>query len=121
MKTRVRPALPPSLRPLLSERLAPPTQRNILIGRTRLTFSDFAFRGRSGSEPHGFGYCDQDEIEAWLEALGLPHNSPLSVLAVELLPEPESPFMDPLGKDLGQIRVLRTSPLTPVPAICLDV
>ena len=95
--------------------------RNILIGRTRLTFSDLAFRGRSGSEPHGFGYCDQDEIEAWLEALGLPHNSPLSVLAVELLPEPDSPFMDPLGKDLGQVRVLRTSPLTPVPAICLDV
>jgi hypothetical protein len=96
-------------------------QRNILIGRTRLTFSDAAFRGRSGSEPHGFGYWDQDEIEAWLEALGLPHNSPLSVLAVELLPEPDSPFMDPLGKDLGQVRVLRTSPLTPVPAICLDV
>lgn len=95
--------------------------RNILIGRTRLTFSDSNFRGRSGSEPHGFGYCDQDEIEAWLEALGLPHNSPLSVLAVELLPEPESPFMDPLGKDLGQVRVLRTSPLTPVPTICLDV
>jgi hypothetical protein len=95
--------------------------RNILIGRTRLTFSDLAFRGRSGSEPHGFGYCDQDEIEAWLEALGLPYNSPLSVLAVELLPDPESPFMDPLGKDLGQVRVLRTSPLTPVPAICLDV
>jgi len=95
--------------------------RNILIGRTRLTFSDVASRGRSGSEPHGFGYCDQDEIVAWLEALGLPHNSPLSVLAVELLPEPESPFMDPLGKDLGQVRALRTSPLTPVPAICLDV
>jgi hypothetical protein len=95
--------------------------RNILIGRTRLTFSELAFRGRSGSEPHGFGYYDQEEIEAWLEALGLPQNSPLSVVAVELLPEPDSPFMDPLGKDLGQVRVLRTSPLTPVPAICLDV
>lgn len=90
--------------------------RNILIGRTRLAFTDLAFRGRSGPEPHGFGYWDHDEIEAWLEAFGLPHNSPLSVLAVELLPEPDSPFMDPLGKDLGQVRALRTSPLTPVPA-----
>lgn len=95
--------------------------RNILIGRTRPAFSDLAFRGRSGSEPHGFGYWDQGQVEAWLEAFGLPLNSPLSVLAVELLPEPDSPFMDPLGKDLGQVRVLRTSPLTPVPAICLDV
>jgi hypothetical protein len=99
--------------------------RNILISRTRLTypasFGQLYLPSRSGSEPHGFGYCDQDEIEACLEALGLPYNSPLSVLAVELLPEPESPFMDPLGKDLGQVRVLRTSPLTPVPAICLDV
>ncbi len=95
--------------------------RNILIGRTRAAFPDLAFRGRSGFEPHGFGYWDQDQVEAWLEAFGLPLNSPLSVLAVELLPEPESPFMDPLGKDLGQVRVLRTSPLTPVPAICLDV
>jgi hypothetical protein len=95
--------------------------RNVLIGRTRLTFSDRASRGRSGSEPHGFGYWDQSEIEAWLESLGLPHNSPLSVLAVELLPEPDSPFMDPLGKDLGQVRILRTSPLVPAPVICLDV
>jgi hypothetical protein len=44
----------------------------------------------------------------------------LSALAVELLPEPGSPFGDPLGQDLGQVRLLRTSPLTPVPAVCLD-
>jgi hypothetical protein len=95
--------------------------RNILIGRTRTTLSDHSFRGRAGTEPQGFGYWDQNQVEAWLEAFGLPLNSPLSVLAVELLPEPDSPFMDPLGKNLGQVRVLRTSPLTPVPAICLDV
>ena len=35
--------------------------------------------------------------------------------------ETESPFMNPLGKDPGQVRAFRTSPLTPVPAICLDV
>jgi hypothetical protein len=91
-----------------------------LIGRAPLRLDDHAFRGRAGSEPHGFGYFDQEEIEAWLDALGLPRNSPLSTLAVELLPEPDTPFADPLGGDLGQVRVLRTSVLVPVPAICLD-
>jgi hypothetical protein len=94
--------------------------RNILIGRTQLRFTDERFRGRSGAEPQGIGYWDQDQIELWLDVLGLPRNSALSVLAAEMLPEPESPFTDPLGKDLGQVRVLRVSPLTPVPAICLD-
>ena len=94
--------------------------RNILIGRTQLRFTDQHFRGRSGAEPQGIGYWDQDQIELWLDVLGLPRNSPLSALAAEMLPEPESPFTDPLGKDLGQVRVLRVSPLTPVPAICLD-
>jgi hypothetical protein len=94
--------------------------RNILIGRTRVGLSDHDLRGTSGPEPQGHGYWDQYTIAAWLEALQLPLNSPLSTLAVELLPEPGSPFADPLGKDLGQVRVLRTSPLTPVPPICLD-
>ena len=29
-------------------------------------------------------------------------------------------FKDPLGADLGEVRLLRTSPLTPVPAVCVD-
>jgi hypothetical protein len=41
----------------------------------------------------------------------------LSVLAVEVLPEAVQ-VPDPVGADLGQVRVLRTSPLTPVPLIC---
>src|SRR5262249_33190882 len=94
--------------------------RNILIGRTPLRFSAEQARRRGGAEPQGIGYWDQDQVELWLEVLGLPLNAPLSVIAVEMLPEFDSPFGDPLGKDLGQVRVLRTSPLTPVPAICLD-
>jgi hypothetical protein len=95
---------------------------NVLIGRTHLAFPETAFRGRLGTQPQGIGFCENSEIEAWLRGLGLPPNAPLSVLAVELLPEPGSQFKnDPLGRDLGQVRVLRTSPLTPVPAICLDV
>ena len=50
--------------------------RNVLVGRTKLAFTDAAFRGRSGQTPHGLGYWDQDQVEAWLELFGLPHNSP---------------------------------------------
>jgi hypothetical protein len=50
--------------------------------------------------------------------LGLPLDSALSVIAVELLPEPNSPTTQPLGSELGEVRIYRTSPLTPVPAIC---
>jgi hypothetical protein len=55
----------------------------------------------------------------------------MSVLAVELLPSPlvHQPLIvavgerinrydDPLGANLGQVRILRSSPLVPVPAIC---
>ena len=53
-----------------------------------------------------------------LRMLGLPLDAKLSVIVVELLPEPGSPFQDPLERDLGQVRILRTSPLTAVPEIC---
>jgi hypothetical protein len=73
-------------------------------------------------------------IEASLTLLGLPLTAPLSVLAVEVLPGPinspanlqdatgqgaaASTQEDPLGANLGLRRILRTSPLTAVPAIC---
>jgi len=60
----------------------------------------------------------QDDIVQRLSFLGLPLDSSLSVIAVELLPEPDGSFEDPLGKDLGQVRILRATPLTPVPEIC---
>jgi hypothetical protein len=61
---------------------------------------------------------DQDGILNTLKMLGLALDSKLSVLMVELLPEPNTLFEDPLGEDLGHVRILRTSPLTPVPDIC---
>jgi hypothetical protein len=56
------------------------------------------------------------ETEALLAEVGLPPTSPLSVLAIELLPEPNGAFADPLGGDLGEVRVLRSSPLAAVVA-----
>ena len=77
----------------------------------------------------------EPDIEARLALLGLPRTSPLSVLAVEVLPGPlsfnqefeghrqpqgrgEPQGEDPLGTGLGSRRILRTSPLTAVPATC---
>jgi hypothetical protein len=94
-------------------------QRNVLLGRARANITDQQFRGRSGAV-YGFAIWDQADIAVRLAQLGLPQESGLSVLAVELLPEPSMIFKDPLGADLGEVRLLRTSPLTPVPAVCVD-
>ena len=69
------------------------------------------------SELAGTVRWDQREIAALLETLALRRDSALSLVAVEVLPE-SNQFADPMGSDLGQTRILRTSPLTPVPSIC---
>ncbi|MEV1144986.1 hypothetical protein [Micromonospora sp. NPDC049799] len=58
------------------------------------------------------------EVRGALDAAGLPDKAPISALAVEVLPEPNGGFTDPLGGDLGQVRILRTSPLSPVDRNC---
>jgi hypothetical protein len=40
------------------------------------------------------------------------------VLAVELLPEPNGGFEHPLSGDLGEVRILRTSPLSQLRRDC---
>jgi hypothetical protein len=92
-------------------------------------------------EPRGYAFFTEKEIVSALNLLGLPQTSSLSVLAVEVLPGPFNitgdfarraavfqPELsgarttgeqeDPLGTQLGARRILRSSPLTPVPAIC---
>jgi hypothetical protein len=83
-------------------------------------------------EPRGSATFLQATIAAALKQLGLPLNSALSVLAVEILPGPLSTRRldvagaapthtsgdDPLGIGLGTRRILRTSPLASVPPIC---
>lgn len=58
------------------------------------------------------------EIKNALIKAGLDPDTPLTLLAVELLPEPNGSFADPLGGDLGQVRILRTSPLANVERNC---
>lgn len=58
------------------------------------------------------------EVQMALHNAGLPEDAPISALAIELLPEPNGSFDDPLGGDLGQVRILRTSPLSAVVRDC---
>jgi hypothetical protein len=58
------------------------------------------------------------EVRDALMIAGIPLSTPLSALAVEVLPEPNGSFADPLGGDLGQVRILRTSPLAGVDRDC---
>ena len=66
------------------------------------------------------------EIAQMLRALGLPGDASLSLLCVEMMPtmsaltghQDGSTPLRPLSQGLGHTRILRTSPLTEVPAVC---
>jgi len=66
----------------------------------------------------GHALWKQSEVVALLADLGLPEETPLSILGVELLPEPTGVFSDPLGGNLGEVRILRTSALYPAGDLC---
>jgi hypothetical protein len=94
------------------------THRNIQIDLRRLRIPR---RPRVESTPlvvEGEIHWSGAEVEAALDRAGLPAATPITALAVELLPEPNGSFVDPLGGDLGQVRILRTSPLSPVERDC---
>jgi hypothetical protein len=91
-------------------------RRNVLIGRKRADPQIGEFR--EARDVIGVARWARAEIDEALEELFLPRSTPLSALVVELLPELDRK-PDPLGADLGHVRILRTSPLTPVPEICL--
>jgi hypothetical protein len=114
-------------------------QRNILLGRERAVLlrppSERLANAAHGynREPHGGVIFPTQSINAILDRLQLPRSSSLSVIGVEVLPGPihvkhelasmevEASTLigeDPLGAQLGERRILRTSPLTAVPAIC---
>ena len=61
--------------------------------------------------PQAEAEWSEAEVRNALHIAGFPDDTLLTVLAVELLPEPNGSFADPLAGDLGQVRVLRTSPL----------
>ena len=95
--------------------------RNILLGQKRMHYDPkrSTFKQRDTSLPR-YGLCgwSQGEVRQLLLNLGLPEESPLSALAVEMIPN-FLPAINPLSSDLGSTRIYRTSPLTLVAEICL--
>jgi hypothetical protein len=96
------------------------TKRNIQIDLRRLRVPR---RGQTKSAPlfvEGEIRWSGGEVRDALTQAGVPESSAISALAVELLPEPNGGFADPLGGDLGQVRILRTSPLSAVERGCCE-
>ena len=116
--------------------------RNVLLTLTYGTYAppqDWRFLIETQRDRTGRAVFNTYEVEQLLFHLGLPRNSALSVLAVELLPDgvgddlPQDPGLaeraaattspsDPLRAGLTPggrpQRILRVSPLVPVAKIC---
>jgi len=98
--------------------------RNVLLLRARAQLDVSALGPNEMGQfidprlAHGRAVFSERDIHWRLTVLGLPLTAPLSVLAVETLPEPAGVFQAPLDRELGQVRFLRTSTLVPVPATC---
>ncbi|HZQ21913.1 MAG TPA: hypothetical protein VFA89_03870 [Terriglobales bacterium] len=92
--------------------------RNILLGRKRMVPVRKREHVRVASLPL-YGVCgwSEAEVATLLFSSGLPEDSPLSAMAVELFPN-FNRSADPLGSELGTTRIYRTSPLEPVMKIC---
>jgi hypothetical protein len=71
----------------------------------------------------------EKEIRQLLKLFNLAVDTPLSILAVEMMPRYDQYIMfgeeadtgvRPLSRDLGQYRILRTSPLVAAPEVCCE-
>jgi hypothetical protein len=92
--------------------------RNLLIARTRLVVphvGDIPV-GEGFRVLYGQGLVPSADLATALSSLGLLPNTPLTVLAAELLTD--APQQDPLGAQLPGTRTLRISPLASVRDTC---
>jgi hypothetical protein len=90
--------------------------RNVLIAQTRLFRTDQHQAAFDAREAYGEGRFPVATVRDALQRLGLPGDTPLTVLTAEMFGEPVQE--NPLGAGLGQARILRVSPLVPVPDVC---
>ncbi len=92
--------------------------RNVLIARARLVppVERHDLAGVDARVVYGEGLYDIASVVEQLRRLGLPPDAPLTVLAAEVFADPIEE--DPLGERLGHGRILRISPLVPVPDVC---
>ncbi len=94
--------------------------RNVLLDARQAVFRprrDDLQRRRAIAES-GTAAWSNAEVADLCRLLGLGSDAPLSCLVVETLPG-DQPVPDPVGAGLGYERFLRTSPLTPIPAMCV--
>lgn len=92
--------------------------RNILLSRRRGHPADLPVSPIAVQRAQAVWTLSEIDERAGVLALG--PNPPLSVLAVEMAPSGDEELTDPLGEDLGEMRMLRASPLVPVPARCAE-
>jgi hypothetical protein len=90
--------------------------RNVLIARARMLRPEHVEHGDDARELFGEGRFALAVVSDLLARLGLPADTPLTVLAAEVFGDP--PIDEPLGGELGRGRLLRISPLVPVPDAC---
>jgi hypothetical protein len=93
------------------------TWRNVLLGRKPAPPRNREDERRPQASLYGVAAWNEFEAESLLLTIGLGSDAPLSCLAVEVLPG-GVPAADPLGADLGHERILRASPLVPIPELC---
>lgn len=94
-----------------------PSWRNLLLARARMLPDEQLMALEADARAlFGEGFFEVPEVRDLLRKLGLTDDTPLTTLAVELFTDPIPP--DPLGQDLGHARMLRVSPLVPVPDQC---
>jgi hypothetical protein len=95
-----------------------PTQGRPGLGHPGAGNPGLGHLGTHHLAPTGHTAWTTADIEARLAAFGFDDATPLTALAIELLPEPNGAFDAPLAGDLGQVRILRTSPLVAVGGAC---
>ena len=113
--------IPPSRGPLVREFLV-----NRLQAGTSLAIAN-SFPGNLDAPATAVARWTEAEIEALLHRYGLALDTPLSVLAVEMMPRYDrflrggpgpDPSVRPLSQQLGRYRILRSSTLVAAPEIC---
>jgi hypothetical protein len=92
-------------------------RRNVLLGHRPALWQRHTHTNTPRGSAFGTATFSDANIRFALDSLTFRSDTPLSVLAVELLANGEQQ-RDPLGSQLGTQRILRTSPLVPVPKVC---
>ena len=88
--------------------------RNVLLAQQQLLHDPH--QDLQSTQIFGQGDFALTDVRSALSQLGLADDTPLTTMAVEVFGEPD--VQAPLGANLGHAKILRASPLMPVPDAC---